>query len=175
MREITETTRVYTYPELSGDAQDRVRAWWNRVSWEDGSAAEAMESIWRDTLEADGWSARSDLTYSLYQQGGYPVWNGTREAFEAEGYRWTVTVRANHRGSFDTVDVEPECINDDDPDPTDEDYRAAREAARDYAERLSGDLFYKFRAEDDYIGSDEQVAEACAANGYEFYEDGTVH
>lgn len=178
MREIPrEPLKVFTYPELDEKAQERVREWWNRVSWEDGSAVESMDAIWRDSLEADGWADLENLTYSdLYSQGGYPVWNGTREAFEAEGYRWTVTVRAFHRGGyFDTVDVEPECIGDDDPDPTDEDYRLAREAAREYADKLSHDLMWKFRAEDEYIGSDEQVAEACEANEYEFTEDGDLH
>lgn len=166
MRIRTTETTLYTYDELSDDAKERVREWWNRVQWDDGSAAESMQMIWSGQLEEDGWVNLSNLTFDLYSQGGYPAWTGTREGWEHDGHRWTVST-VNRR--YMDVDVEPE---DDDVTPDQE--KAARDSANDYVQGISHDLFWKFRAEDDYMGSDEQVREACEANEYEFTEDGTI-
>lgn len=174
MREDTQTFRVYTYPELSESAKEAVRAKINQWAWDDGSAIESMEHIWRSTLEDQGWTELNGLTFDLYSQGGYPSWSGVLEGWEHGGHRWTVQT-SNGRSYFRYVNVEPEWDADDDADRTPEETEAAELAAKELVDSLAGDIFYKMREEDEYIGSDETVAEACEANGYEFLESGEFY
>lgn len=176
-RKVTHEFMVYTYPELSETAQEKVREWWNRVQWDDGVAAESMTMIFEyEVGERLGWEVDpKSLTFSLYSQGGYPEWSGTLREWEHGGKKWTVVTR--NPGSYTrsmSVSVEPEWETDDEPDRTDEETRAAEDAAQEMVGSISSDLFWKFRAEDEYLSSDEQVRETCEANGYEFTEEGDL-
>lgn len=192
MREITTRVRAYTYPELSDAAKDRVREWWNRAQWEDGAAQESMQLLADGFLEDRGWEDVSDLSYSLYSPGGEPRWRGVLPAFTHDDvtYRATFTLRPLGGSSYAwevTLDEDSELF----PADGDEDresvtygtpawdeylkrYEAAEEAAKDRARSDSSELFYAMREEDEYIGSDESVSEACEANGYEFTEEGEL-
>lgn len=173
MRVKVTETNVYTWGELSDAAKDHAREQHSRFLWDDGVAAESMQLIFDGVMEAAGWSDLSNLTYDLYQQGGYPEWAGTLRGFEHGGLKWTVTTQNGHRYGR-SVDVEPEWETDDDPDRTDAETEAALDAARDMVSALSSELFYKFRAEDEYMTADEQMAETSEANGYEYTEAGDL-
>lgn len=171
MREVTTTTKVYTYDELSDDAKERVREWWSRVEWEGGSAQESMQMIWEETLTDAGWENLTGLEYSdLYSQGSGVTWTGDLPTFEFGDRTWYVTVRV-HRGGGDDrwMDVSVSETADDIPE---EEEAAAQAAAREHVYKAAQDLFWKFRAESEHIASDESVREACEANEYEFTERG---
>lgn len=188
MRVKVTQENVYTYPELSERAQEKVREWWNRVQWDDGQANESMSMIFDGIMEDEGWEADPrSLTYSLYSQGGTPSWSGTKDDWEYEGKTYILTCRNKSRGGssdYNSVDVEHE---DDDEwnekwwegDPEtrrvmNQERERIREAAKDYVRGLESKLHAAFEKEDEYMGSDEYVREACEANGYEFTEDGDL-
>lgn len=179
---VTETP-VYTWDNLSDAAKDHAREAHNRFLWDDGEAQENMELIWSGVLEDEGWQNVSDLSYSLYSQGGEPIWNGDIPEFTHEGgtyyvqlrkrplggssYAWDVTVDEGD-GALEVAYGTPEW-----------DAEVARlerieEAAKDYARGLSTKIFWKMRDEDEYMTNDEQMAETCEANGYLFDEDGNL-
>jgi hypothetical protein len=176
MRDATKVTKVYTYPELSDSAKEKVREWWNRCQWDDGVGQENMAMIFDEYMSGDGWIDVSGLTYDLYSQGGYPEWKGTRRGWEYGGRVWTIETgvsRWYHGPKGIRVTVEYQ--TDEDSDPTDEEQKAAEDAADDYVSELSSTLFYAFRDEDEHMASDEYVADACEANSYEFTEDGDLY
>lgn len=179
---VTETT-VYTWDELSPAAKDRAREEHSRFLWEAGWIQEDLERIWRYELEEAGWTDLEDLSYSLYSPGGEPMWRGDVD-FEFEGRTYHLTVRKRPLGgssyAWDVGVVDP-----DDPeldavygtpewDAAVARVEAVERAAKDMLRALSSKLLAAFREEDDYRVSDEVMAEDCAANGYEFTEDGTL-
>jgi hypothetical protein len=125
-------------------------------------------------MAGDGWDDVSGLEYDLYQQGGFPAWKGTRRGWEYGGRVWTIET-GRQRWTGERIRVTVEYQTDEDTDPTDEEQKAAEDAADDYVSELSSTLFYAFRDEDEHMASDEYVADACEANSYEFTEDGDLY
>jgi hypothetical protein len=112
------------------------------------------------------------------------MWSGDIPEFQHNGRTYYVTVRKSPRGgsvySWD-IDTDPGDGADTPEYGTPEwdaylaEEEAVRDAAREYVESLSHKLKTAFYAEDDYMSSDEQVSDACEANGYEFTEDGELY
>lgn len=183
-RTFTIEKTVYTWDELSEDAKDNARQKHSQFLWECGSAHESMELIFDFILEEAGWEEAGDLTYSLYQRGGQPTFSGVLRGWEHEGRIYDLTVRnTSGGGSCHYFSVELEAIDGSDEDtyygtPEWDAYvkriEVAEEAAKDLCRDLSHKLLEAFYAEDEYMTSDEQMAETCEANGYEFTEDGDL-
>lgn len=180
MREVTTTTTLYTYEELSDDAKGTVRQWLNVAAWEDGRAQEDMAAIFDDVMHVRGWREPFLRTYDLYRQGGFPVFSGDLPGWVHDGRTYTVTVSASHVGMGDefmrTEVYEEDTTNVPLETPGEAVAREARarDAAREMVHNLSAELFYKFRDADEYLGSDEYAAEVCEGNGYEFTVDGKL-
>lgn len=178
---VTETP-VYTWEELSDAAKDKARENWSRFLWADGSAAESMTMIFDDTMLAEGWENYGDLTFSLYMQGGQPMWTGDKPKYEHDGRIYSVQVRKRVLGGSSygwdfTIDEE----DADEPEYDTPEWHAYVErlsavelAARDYCDGLASRLYQKFVEEDEYMVNDRQMAETSEANGYEYTEDGEL-
>lgn len=179
---VTETP-VYTWEKLSEKAKDHAREAHSRFLWEDGSAQESMELIWSGVLEDEGWENVSDLSYSLYSQGGEPMWNGDIPAFQHEGGTYYVQIRKRPLGgsshawdvTVDEGDGAPEFAYGT-PEYTAHvaHIESVECAAKDYARGLSTKIFWQMREEDEYMTNDEQMAETSEANGYLYDEDGNL-
>lgn len=183
MRIETTETMIYKYDELSESAQEKVREWYNRAQWNDGIAAESMTMIFDEAMKEKGWHNGELRTYDLYQQGGYPTFRAEVPEFTYEGHRYTSTIRTRHMGGGNEyMYVDTEDVNEEEGaycgSAEYDAYVARIDAVSEYVktqvDEVSGDLFHKFREEDEYMGSDSYVREACEANGYEFTEDGEL-
>ena len=164
---ITETT-VYSYSELSDAAKEKAREAYGQFQWENGSMAESMELIANGILEDEGFTDATDLTYSLYQQGGEPVF-GTNGILDHEREALFVTVGTRHFGGgsfgFD-LDVE----HYDGENATIDEYTFVQGKLL----ALSSAILKAFYTEDEYQFSDENVAETSEANGWEYDENGKL-
>lgn len=183
MRVKVTETNVYTWGELSDAAKDHAREQHSRFLWDYGEANESMQMIFDDLMESEGWSDSGDLTYSLYVQGGEPMWSGEMPRFEHDGRVYAVRVSKRPLGGSSYAwDVRL----DDEEDETDAAYgtpewdavvariEAVEEAVRDYCRDLSSRLYDAFVKEDQYMTADEQMAETSEANGYEYTEAGDL-
>ncbi len=168
---------IYTYPELSETAKDAVRQRFSTWDWEDGSMQERMSDIVDGILEDAGFEKAENLSYQLYQQGGYPVFS-TRSAspvFVEEPTpgtrrkRHTVIVSVQGYGGSSYGFV-VEVLDKDGYEVLDEESTKAKQLI----EGLSHRMYSAMVEEDEYMSSDEVVAESCEANEYRFFENGSM-
>lgn len=180
--QVTETP-VYTWDELSPAAKDKARENWSRFLWEDGTANENMQMIFDDLMESEGWSHYGDLTYSLYMQGGEPMWTGELPRFEHDGRVYSVSVMKRGLGGssyawdvrlFDEEDETDAVYGTPEWDAEVARIEAVEEAVKDYCRELSARLLDAFVKEDEYMVADEQMADNAEANGYEYTADGEL-
>ncbi len=164
MRTVTIEKTLYTYDELSESAKERAREHYSRFLWDDGDMRERMQEIADGVLEEAGMTPAEGLTYSLYNQGGYPKF-GTSGAIEHYSGRYT----------FDLDTAQQLTVWDANGDDLDEiwernrdTYRAVFEAVRDRIEALSQQMYAEMIAEDEYQSADEQLSEISEANGWEY-------
>ena len=178
MRTLTIEKTVFKYEELSDSAKEKVREEHNRFLWEDGEMTERMQMIADGILEAAGFEEAEDLSFNLYSQGGYPTFKTRTKSPMLLGdkvkgkrrTRHTVLVSLRHLGgSSSAFEVEVldtkgyEVLDYDDP---------KSEAAKDLLRDLSHDIYNAMVKEDEYMSSDEVVAEISEANEWEYTEDG---
>jgi hypothetical protein len=171
MRVAVKETEVYTYSELEESAQEKVREWYNQVSWEDGQGQESCQMLADNILEDVGFSSAMGLSYSLYSPGGDPTFE-SEGTFTHDDKDYTLTIGTRHIGAGTEVfelDLEPH-------DPDQETINGtAYLAAKEFVRELQVKMFNAFRVEDEYLGSDELVAEICEANEWEFTKDGRLY
>lgn len=185
MRTITTHTKVYTYPELSEAAQEKVRQDMNRLYWDDGFAQENMRGIWDSLLEEKGWKDYHGLCYDdLYSQGGDQItWRGefnfTHTDDDGVETVFEVTVGRRHVGggmevfTVDLQNTENDSFHEySDIELAEED--KVEHAVKEYLYELQQQLFRDFRAEDEYQSSDAVIADTCEANQYEFTAEGIL-
>jgi hypothetical protein len=157
MRTITIEKTLYTYDELSESAKERAREEYSRFVWEDGSIQERMQEIADGILEDAGMTPAEGLTYSLYNQGGYPKF-GTSGTIEHDGQAYNFTPNADYVGGYMLEGQDGEG-----PDSI-----AAYHALRDRLYSLSQQMYAAMIAEDEYQSADEQLSEISEANGWEY-------
>jgi hypothetical protein len=166
MRTETYEKVWYTYDELSESAQENARAKHNQFEWESGWMQESMQLIADGILEDAGLSMASDLTYSLYTQGGYPKF-ATTGPFEYGGVTYKLVTNTSRWGGDIELFYPDDEWRDDVP-------VGAQVAAEQFIVNLSRKMYEAFIAEDEYISSDEAFRETAEANDWEFDEEGNL-
>lgn len=179
MRTATKETSVFTYPELPEEAKETVRERYSQFLWEDGEMQERCQDIADGILEDAGFEEAKDLTYALYvQNNGVHFSTRTKQPILLDngGKRRTrhtviVTSRACGASTY-TFDIE---VLDKDGYEVAEPTTTLAQSAAELIDNLSREMDAAFYKEDEYMSSDEVVAESAEANGWEYTATGQLY
>ena len=162
MRTVISETIAYEYSELSDAAKERVRYDNNAMWWEDYYTQESVR-VYAENIVSRYMTVSSfgDLSYSLYTQGGEPLFS--LKATIGNDVWLTVT---NH--PYYGMQVEYGA-HEDDAQPEE-----LAIFVRDLLHAIRSEISAMLYMADEYYSSDEYAAEMADANGYEYDEDGDM-
>lgn len=191
MREVTIVKTVFSFNELAESAKQRVLEW-NAETLYDGWA-EFMIEDFQDRMLSKGIDVENVYWRGFWSQGDGACFEGRIDALKfmkahklCNKYRalynhvnggYGGSVRVHHSGHY----YHEYCVTFD-TDYLYDYYQASdkvSEQAADFEEELAEicreymrEVYRDLEKEYDYQTSEEAVAEMCAANDYEFYENG---
>ena len=183
-------TIVYTYEELSPEAQEKARNWWREIDQFD---SQYLSDIFKDTLREWGFEKGVDVWWSLNSsQGDGVAFQGSLDIpkyvnARAQDFRRMighVEVYVKHEGRYTHWNSMEVTVEESDSrkqlapkdwfpgTPTEEMLSEFEEFVKEDVKDMSRELEKMGYGEIEYQNSDEVVAENIIANEYEFTADG---
>ena len=165
---ITETT-VYTFDELTPDAQATACEEHNRFAWDCGDAVERCQEEASYVCHVAGWQEPTDLSFALGVQGGEPSFRAARRMVVGD-VLWDVT--ADRRPHGWSVWVQPVDVTWD--DVTHEQVAKAEDVALEQLRAMRRQMSDLFQQVDVFVSSVEYAQDMAEANGYEYTVAGVL-